>query len=110
MWLRFGSLVRPDARRHGKARHGNGTARQGGAPSLFDDERRNAMSSKHTEEASEPDANKYRLMQAKRLLKIFEEAHGYPAQSVEALSAWITSPEGRKALAPRGGSDGKIIP
>jgi hypothetical protein len=39
--------------------------------------------------------HQYRLRQAEKLLAVFEGAHGRPARSVEELTAWVTSPEGR---------------
>jgi hypothetical protein len=39
--------------------------------------------------------HQYRLRQVQKLLAVFEGAHGRPAGSVEELTAWVTSPEGR---------------
>ena len=39
--------------------------------------------------------HQYRLRQAEKLLAVFEGAHGRPARSVEELTAWVTSFEGR---------------
>lgn len=56
------------------------------------------------------DAHKYRLAQAETLLKRFAEANGHPARTVEELTAWVKSPEGKAALAYDRTPDGKIIP
>lgn len=57
------------------------------------------------------DAKAYRVAQAQKLLDLFEGAKGRPAKTVEELTEWAGSPEGRKAQAyvtPT--SKGKIIP
>jgi hypothetical protein len=38
--------------------------------------------------------HQYRLRQVRKLLAVFEGAHGRPVRSVEELTAWVTSPEG----------------
>ena len=43
-------------------------------------------------------------------MKRFAEANGHPARTVEELTAWVKSPEGKAALAYDRTPDGKIIP
>jgi hypothetical protein len=52
----------------------------------------------------------YRLAQAQKLLDVFEEAHGRPAQTYEELEDWAGSPEGKAALAYHRTPNGTIIP
>jgi len=59
-----------------------------------------------TEEA----ANAHRIAQAQKMLDLFESAKGRPARTIEEISEWIASPEGKKATAYDRGPDGKIIP
>ncbi len=56
------------------------------------------------------DAEKYRLAQARKLLNLFEDAHGRPARTTEELAQWLASPQGKAASAYDRGKDGKIIP
>ena len=56
------------------------------------------------------DAQKWRLKQALKLLKVFKEAHGRDATDVDELTAWVRSPEGDAALTPHRDAKGKIIP
>ena len=36
-----------------------------------------------------PDAEMYRLAQATKMLRLFEQAHGRPARDTEELTAWV---------------------
>jgi hypothetical protein len=56
------------------------------------------------------DADKWRLRQAQKLLKLFEDAHGREMTSADDLRAWFKSPQGKAALAPHLDKDGKLIP
>jgi hypothetical protein len=56
------------------------------------------------------DAHRYRLAVAQKMLDVFEDAHGRPARTLEELSDWAASPEGRAALAYDRKPDGTIIP
>jgi hypothetical protein len=58
----------------------------------------------------ESDAHQYRLAQAQKILDVSEDAHGRPADTLEELTAWASSPEGKAALAYDRTPDGKIIP
>jgi hypothetical protein len=56
------------------------------------------------------DGQKYRLAQAQKILDLFEEANGRPANNVRELELWVASPEARATLDKSHGKDGKIIP
>jgi len=53
------------------------------------------------------DADQYRLKQAEKMLAVYREVHGRPASTMEELSNWATSAQGKATLLTR---DGKIIP
>ena len=55
-------------------------------------------------------AEKYRLLQAEKALALFKGANGRPAKTLEELELWVSSPEGKAALAYDLTPDGKIIP
>jgi hypothetical protein len=59
---------------------------------------------------SRDDAENYRLRQAENMLKLFEDAHGRPARSVEEFTKWGTSAEGKAALEYYRGPNGKVLP
>jgi hypothetical protein len=44
-------------------------------------------------------AEAYRLLQAQRILDLFEKDRGRPARTIEELDAWVGSPEGQALLA-----------
>ena len=47
------------------------------------------------------DAEKFRLAQVEKLLRLFENAHGRPAKTAEELDAWLASPAGKAATASK---------
>jgi hypothetical protein len=53
---------------------------------------------------------KYRFAQIQKMLDIFEQAHGRPAETIEEFEKWSGSPEGHAALAYDHDASGKIIP
>jgi hypothetical protein len=55
-------------------------------------------------------AKAYQLAQAAKLLKLFEDANGHPAKTIEELTDWVSSPEGKAAMTYDHTPDGKIIP
>jgi hypothetical protein len=60
--------------------------------------------------SAEEIGNLYRLRQAKKLLDLFEGAHGHPPATMKEFQEWCVSPEGKAALAYDLTADGKIIP
>jgi hypothetical protein len=57
------------------------------------------------------DAHAYRLLQAGRILEIFEASTGHAAHSLEELEQWFATPEAQAALAiNRDPETGKIDP
>jgi hypothetical protein len=56
------------------------------------------------------DAHRQRLSVAENMLRLFEEAHGRPASTVEEAVNWLSSPEGKAALAYYLQPDGTIAP
>jgi hypothetical protein len=56
------------------------------------------------------DAQKYRLMQVEKLLSLFEDANGRPADTIEELDQWIGSVDGKSYLSTFHDKSGKIIP
>ena len=57
------------------------------------------------------DGHAYRLLQAGRILEIFEASTGHPADTMEELEKWAATPEGEAALAiNRNPETGKIDP
>lgn len=56
------------------------------------------------------DAEKYRLDQARKLLSLFEDAHGRPARTTEELGEWLQSPQGEAATKDDRLPDGTINP
>ena len=44
-------------------------------------------------------AERHRLKQAEQIVRLFEEAHRRPARTVEELTAWVGSPDGKQWLA-----------
>ena len=48
--------------------------------------------------------------QIRKLLDLFEGAHGRKAETVEELEKWLGSPEGRAATAYGHDTKGKMIP
>jgi hypothetical protein len=52
----------------------------------------------------------YRIAQPQTLLDVFQSEKGRHAKSVEELSEWTGSPEGKAALASHRRPDGKIRP
>lgn len=68
----------------------------------------------HQKEAKtgSPDENarKWQLAQVEKILRLFKDAHGSGAKTVEELGEWAKSPEGKAALAYNLDKGGKIIP
>lgn len=57
------------------------------------------------------DAHAYRLLQAGRILEIFEASTGHPARTMEELEKWYETPEAQAALAiHRDPETGRIDP
>jgi hypothetical protein len=52
----------------------------------------------------------YRIKRAQKLLDVFEEINGRPAQTVQELEIWVASPAGKAALSENEGQGGTIIP
>jgi hypothetical protein len=55
-------------------------------------------------------AHAYRVAQAQKILDVFEDTHGHPAHTMQELTEWTASPEGKAALAPFRTLDGTIDP
>jgi hypothetical protein len=55
-------------------------------------------------------AHAYRLAVAQKIIDLFEEANGRPANTVEELTQWCASDAGKAATADHRDADGKIIP
>jgi len=55
------------------------------------------------------DADKYRLAQAQKLIRLFTAANGRPPETEEELIKWVSSREGRTVTARHRDPDGKII-
>jgi hypothetical protein len=60
--------------------------------------------------SDEEAGHQYRLLQAQRMLDLFKEANGRPAETTDELTAWWISPAGRRAKAYDLDPEGKIIP
>ena len=56
------------------------------------------------------DAQKYRLLQAQKILDLFKEANGRPATGIAELENWVATPEGRAVLSRHHDEHGKLIP
>jgi hypothetical protein len=54
------------------------------------------------------DAYRYQLAQAQKMLDLFENAHGRPANTMEEFEQWLISSEGRAAIADHCNDDGTI--
>ena len=64
----------------------------------------------NTVQSVEEAAHAYHLAQAAKLISLFEKEHGDGPKTVEELSTWVGSPEGKAALAPHHDANGHIIP
>jgi hypothetical protein len=56
------------------------------------------------------DANQRRLRQAAKILSLFEDVHGYPARTMEELTKWAVSPEGKRYVADFKDQSGHTVP
>jgi hypothetical protein len=55
-------------------------------------------------------AHQWRLKQAAKLLSLFEDMNKRPAETVEELGQWATSPEGRRYIEQFHDENGHVIP
>ena len=53
-------------------------------------------------------ADKYRLLQAEKILELYEQAHGHQARTIEELKQWAESAEGKRILAANSQQNGTI--
>ncbi len=53
-----------------------------------------------TRDRDREDAEKYRLAQARKLLSLFEDAHGRPATTTEELFDWMVRQKAKAERAP----------
>jgi hypothetical protein len=85
-----------------------------GADTMPEDEWRKLLAAELQKEATPKDnlrvAKERWLQQAEKILSLFADANGRPARTMEELTAWAASADGKRYLSAFRDANGHIIP